>query len=272
MTRLLASKFALLVIVLYLIIALWCVYLYWQGLKDSSLNFFFNIAYSLLFFSSTYLSLKNFNKFTDHDKKWSILFLGLACSSFGVGLVIWAFYNLVLKVEIPFPSIADVFFLAYYIFALFGAIYFLKSLKVEINQLFIYDSIVVFAFCLMVIVGIFNFIIKPQSENPLSQVINTIYPIGSGVLVAVAVIGLRLNVSKMRMPLVLIALAFIFSTIGDIFFSLRTNLGIYWNGDVADLMFATDGLFYFLGLYLLINDNKAQIPEVNNPTANIIQS
>lgn len=271
MIRLLKSKFVILVLVLYLIVVLWCVYLYAQGLTDSPLNFYFNIAYSLLFFSSTYLVWKNYGKITDPDKKWSVLFFGLATSSFGVGLLIWAFYNLVLKVEIPFPTVADVFFLAYYFLALTGSIYFLRSLKVPINKLFIYDSAVVFVLSLMVIVGIFNFVIKPQSENPLSQVINTIYPIGSGILVAIAVIGLRLNSAKMRLPLIFIALAFIFSTTADVLFSLRTNLELYWNGDIVDLMFATDGLFYFLGLYLLINENKVEVPQVSNQTSEISQ-
>ncbi len=269
MAGLFKSKFVLLVIFLYLIVVFWCIYLYSQGLKDSPLNFYFNIAYALLFFSSTYLVFNNFRKITDSDKKWSVLFFGLATASFGVGLLIWAFYNLALKVSIPFPTIADVFFLAYYFLALTGSIYFLRSLRVTINKLFIYDSVVVLVLSLMVIVGIFNFIIKPQSENPLSQVINTIYPIGSGILVAIAVIGLRLNTAKMRLPLILIAIAFIFSTAADVLFSLRTNLELYWNGDISDLLFATDGLFYFLGLYSFINNNGINSEEAR---ADIVQA
>lgn len=252
------NKFVVLVFAVYLLIVFWSISLYKLGLRDSSLNYLINVGYSTLFFASTILLASGLGSVADFYKRRSILFFGLACTSFGIGLVIWASYNIILKVEIPFPSVGDIFFLADYLLAFMGAYYYLLSLKVPINKLFIFDSGVILVQWIIVISAIFNFIIKPESKNLLAQIINTVYPLGSSLLVAMAVIALRINISKTKLPLTFLILAFISSTIADILFSYRTNVGAYWNGDISDVMFATKALFYFLAISKMIENNAVE--------------
>src|SRR6185436_18544068 len=99
---------------------------------------------------------------------------------FFIGNVLWTYLEVVLRVE-PFPSIADVFYLAFYPFGLWGLLAMPGARKDRRESLTLWlDLICVFTAAAM-FVG--YFIIVPTAaasgSDFLTQVIAPAYPIGS---------------------------------------------------------------------------------------------
>jgi hypothetical protein len=112
--------------------------------------------------------------------------IGLGIFSFAAGQIVWTFYELVLHQATPFPSIADVFFLAEYPFLLVGILLLPKHglgaatrLRVGIDGFMILAAIVTFSWF---------FVLGPTvlqgGETALARVVGTAYPVWDLVLIA----------------------------------------------------------------------------------------
>jgi hypothetical protein len=86
-----------------------------SGLDDLFNKFVFN----LLIFSSAAVCLARAAMVRPLRTAWGLL--GLALASFGIGSVIWSAYYAGIHPQ-PFPTASDVFWLAYYVFAIGGLV------------------------------------------------------------------------------------------------------------------------------------------------------
>src|SRR3990167_314203 len=89
-----------------------------QALPDKSTiwNYLFNSGIGISYLTAGIAGIVLGGKLKAQPKiSKALLFMGMGVSSYGIGWIIWTFYNIFLKVEIPVPSVADIFFILLFI-------------------------------------------------------------------------------------------------------------------------------------------------------------
>lgn len=186
------------------------------------------------------------------SKIWIGFTLGMIFWFFGE--ITWAIYVLVLNVEIPYPSIADAFWLTGYVPlfvaidlyvrlfrpALFKRTYFLSAAVVSAG------SVALFAIVVPPIIA--------AEENVLALSISLAYPALDIMLFSEAILGLliftvtRLK-GKVGLAWLFINAGIIMNVIGDLLFSYTTSQNTYFNGHPLDLFFYWGYLLFALAFY-----------------------
>ena len=107
---------------LFFICVVWSVLLHSNPDKFTPWNYGFTLIYGSIFLSGAVIGIANAFRFGITSTVGKSLFsLGLGLLSWQIGLWIWVYYNVVLNVEVPYPSLADFFFVfTFYPFLIFG--------------------------------------------------------------------------------------------------------------------------------------------------------
>ncbi|HVT74800.1 MAG TPA: hypothetical protein VHD69_00020 [Candidatus Paceibacterota bacterium] len=233
-----------------ILVAFWGV-LYLQDIRETLANDVFVLLYGLMPLIGGGLALAGYRRWgglsTILGK--AILLLGFGLFLWGAGESTYSYYNIVLHVDIPYPSIADLFFAPSVFFYTLGAIYLSittgvgLSLKSRAGKLFAVGALAiisVIAYYFLIVVGKDGLFIS-DSTNVLKTVLDVAYPLGDFISLAVSVVVAGLSFRYMNglykhdIMFVLAGLAAMFAA--DSIFSYTTTLGTAYNGDVGDLAF-----------------------------------
>ena len=168
-----------------------------------------------------------------------------------LGEITYSIYALFLGIAIPYPSIADLFWLTGYPFLLVGMALFIwpfrSAIKRESLEVAIGLSVVA-----CVLVAVFLIIPVTSISSDLStNLVGFAYPIADIGLLFASVLGFQLfRGGKVARGWYLLALgAFLFS-IADILFSYATARGAYFDGDPLELLFDYGYVYFGLCLYI----------------------
>jgi hypothetical protein len=104
---------------------------------------------------------------------------------------------------------------------------------------------------------IFGYIAKPNlaADLPFIQrFINIYYPAADAISITLAVITLQIGGGRFRSGLYILSLGLLFMGVADLFYTYRNAVGVYWNGDVSDLLFTFHAYFLSIGLFEIINN------------------
>jgi len=179
----------------------------------------------------------------------AIFFLSAGVMAWGIGSVIWAYYNLVLGVEVPYPSFGDVGYLMSYPFYALGLINLGKGmgayhkLKTRLGKVALVlvpvlgMAVTYFIFISIARGGEFDY----QDSSLLKILFDIGYPLGDATVVtAIGLIyGLSYKVfgGKFKWPINLLFAGQLLLYFGDFFFSYGTTQGTYYIGNLNDLLF-----------------------------------
>lgn len=230
--------------------------LYWAVLFTSRLqtsfwNYFFSFSFSLIpliggfagmFFAKPWGLLKSaIGK--------AIFYISAGLFSWGVGSMIWSYYNFFQDVVAPYPSFADVGFILALPFWIAGIINLSKatgarfSLKNITGKLFILLSSVVLlivSYYLLVVVARGG-VIASNPQDTLKLFFDIAYPAGDILILilAVAVFGLSFKYfgGIYKISIYLLLLGFACMYIADFVFSYTTTIETFYNGNFGDLLF-----------------------------------
>jgi hypothetical protein len=171
--------------------------------------------------------------------------------AFAIAETIWSFYNLVFRTEIPYPGLPDVFYVSYYLFMVAGFFQVLKFLKVKINLINLTETAVIFSILFLITYLFLS--TNTGTINPLSIVglLNIGYPVLDSLLISLAILATRSKAGILNNDLMYFVFGFIMLAAGDTLFSYQSSLGTYWNGNLADVYFATSGILIILGVLSL---------------------
>jgi hypothetical protein len=162
--------------------------------------------------------------------------LGLALALWFTAEVIWAYYEVVVGIETPFPSLADAFWLAGYIpffYFLVGILkHFLGMSKSMLFPLLAMSSI---GFVLLgnILLSLYQSADLTSQEGIISYVIGSAYPVADMFLIVpAAVVFFQLRKGKLTFtPWAFIVIATIVFIIGDIGFAYSTSIA-----EMADMV------------------------------------
>jgi hypothetical protein len=249
---------------LFLIALVWDFSLYLLPSKTTLWNFWFNTIDGSIYLIGGVTAIAygiNFSLKSNIGKM--LLFFGIGLLGWGVGNFIWLYYNLNLKVDIPYPSWADAGYSIFYPLMVVGTFFLLKIYQSLVDKKLIIGSVIV---SLLSFIVIFGFIAKPDlsAGAPFMQkFFNIYYPAADIVSITLAFIALIIGRGKLHRSLFILSLGLLLQVVGDLSFSYRTAAGIYWNGDIADLSFASAAYFISICLVEIINSlQQAKITAV----------
>lgn len=236
------------------ICAVWSLVLHTNSDKFTPWNYGFSLIYGSIFTSGAILGIANGLKFGMKSKVGKALIaLGFGLFSWQVGLWIWVYYNIVLNLEVPFPSLADIFFLlTFYPLLIYGCFNLLQLYTPKIERHIKIESVVVVILSLVAICG---FVIPPfidPEAGIFSNFISIAFPVGDALLIAIALMALRIGGRKIHPSLLILVIGFFVQFAADIAFSYRTTQEIYWNGDIADVLYTLAGFTMSLGVLELV--------------------
>jgi len=186
-----------------------------------------------------------FKKTGDHGKAWLFL-LGTSVSWF-LAETTWTVYELVYDKN-PFPSIADVFYVAGYPLMLGFLMYYLKPVRKAITKKMAICAIMISA---SIAIPSIYMAYSPEPDVTLFEnVLATSYPILDSIIFIPAIIGIALFFrGEVNFTWSLICIGILCFAIGDIGFQYATFTNTYYTGHPADIILMWSYILFSFGVY-----------------------
>ena len=250
--------------ILFLIVSLVALTLVYQlrPLLDDSQFFWISFpAYVIipgtLIIFSIILTIKLYKQ--KHFQLKSFLFFTIGALFWFVAEQIWALYQYVYNVD-PFPSIADIFYIASYPFFLFFLLLSLQPIRKSITKkILLFSLMLSFAFLVPSLLG--TYYASDESEGGadiLSKSIGLSYPILSSFQLAPAIIGIMFMTKKeVTYSWMLLLFGFLLFAISDTVYLFSELNGSYYDGHPVDLI-------YLYAFILLIFSLHSRLKLANN--------
>ncbi|MEN9622110.1 MAG: putative sensor histidine kinase pdtaS [Candidatus Parcubacteria bacterium] len=247
--------------------------LFFTGTKDGLVASLYVFLYGLIPLVGGVLAIRGYRTWgglsTILGK--AIFFIGLGLFFWGIGETIWAYYNFFLDVEIPYPSLADVFFAPSVFFYTLGTIFLsmttgvrfgLRNMGGKIFSIVAPFFVFLITYYILIIIGHQGELFSDTSSF-IKTVLDIAYPIGDAVALSVAVVVAGLSfrylggVYKYDVISILLGLTVMFTA--DSYLSYTSTIGTAYSGDFGDLLFT---VAVFLLTFGLLGFNKIKKTEV----------
>lgn len=252
------SKFSYWILFLYFFILGWWIKIQLSGVTGTDEAYLFNWSYGLIGLSATiYGLIVAFSKWGGWE---SIIGKGLIFLSFGLfgqwfGLQIWTYYNILAKVEVPYPSLADIGYFALIPFYTLAALMFAIaagakfSLRTSGGKLY---ALLIPLIALAIVYWLFLKDIGFNGSDPIKTFLDFGYPLGEILPVSIALFTLTLSKSllggTMKSRILFLVGAFFFQFLTEYLFLYAAGVGTYVNGGWNDLLYATSYTIMALGI------------------------
>src|SRR4051812_42368720 len=167
------------------------------------------------------------------------LLIGLGMLSWAIGQLIWNYYEVVLKREVPFPSLADAGYLGQVPFVTAALIRLPSGTRSMAGRLrTLLDGLMVAAALLLVSwMLVLGKVFHAGSGSVLSQVLSLAYPLSDVVIVTIvvyAILRARQTGRRVPAPLLLVGLGLVSLSFADSGFTYQTAVGSYFSGAPID--------------------------------------
>ena len=167
-----------------------------------------------------------------------------------LGEITWSVYYFVLSVEVPYPSIADLFWVVGYFPIMVFMIGYVMPFKEAFSSRKIAGAV---GAALLAALVVFSVLVGPVlslGEEPLTQLFDLAYPALDIVLLGVSIAGMVLFLpGKLSRFWAWFNLGLIFIVIADLIFSYSTALDFYYTGHPLELFYFLGDSAILLGLY-----------------------
>ncbi len=251
----LRNKYTYWILFIYAIGLGWWVYLQYTAHASA---YYFYLYYSLISFSGGVYALRL------SFKKWGgaksvigrgLLGLGIGLLAETFGLLMYTYYNIVVKVAIPYPSLADIGYFslipaytyAAFMFAWASGIKF--SLRTARGKL---QVLIIPVLALLLAYGLFLNDTTVDASHPLKLFLDFGYPLGEIIPVSIALLTLTLSRNllggTMRSRIRYLVFAFFFQFVTEYTFLYVVAANKFVDGGISDLMYATSYAIMSLGI------------------------
>lgn len=217
--------------------------------KTTQWNYLFNIANALFYLSVGLTAFYGTKLHTFQSSVGRELFaIGIAMLSFALGLTSWAYYNLVLKISIPYPSFADIFFVLYIPFLGYGIVNLLREFGILFSRKIVLISLLIFIGTSLFVYSFGNPPDLARNIPLIAKTFNLFYLFTDSSLLTLSIMVILVTRGRIHKSFLFFILALFIMALGDFVFSYRSDTGTYWNGDIADILYAVTALCFSLGV------------------------
>lgn len=224
--------------------------MYSSGLKDLQINKFWGVGINFIpLFGGIFglLTARHWGGFKSAVGK-AISYLSLGLLSWSAGNWIWSYYNFVEEINVPYPSLSDIGYIAAIPLWMIGMFYLSKAtgvkygLKKKIGQLYLGILPIItliISYYLLVVIARGGEI--TAGGDLLKVLFDFAYPVGDVIIITIALLiyGLSLKYlgGKNKWPIFITLFGFVLMFFADFSFSYTTTLGTYYDGDIFNLLF-----------------------------------
>ena len=191
---------------------------------------------------------------------WYLIYL--SCLSYFMAEVIWAYYELILKIYAPFPGLPDIFYLLQPTFILLAILY----LMFKTENIFIGIRLFLDILITMTVTTSLSwyYLIQPifvqENVTFLFKAVSIAYPIVDlGLLFGILSLSLTLRTFSKNLQYTFLVIGLSFLTIADSVYLYLTAKGSYQSGSIIDPLWII-GLFFIAtaGIYSQCQSVKTQ--------------
>jgi len=244
---LLNNKVARAIIVIFLILLVFWFWIFFQGYKEGLINNLYGATYPIIsliggLYGIFWVSKKWGGYKSLVGKGIFFLSLGLLAEVFGQWT--WSYYVMVQKIEVPYPSIADLGYFAIiplYIYAMYN---FSKASGIKIGLKNFFGKVQAIVIPLiMVTIAYFLFFkdLVLDFSDPLRTFLDFGYPGFEIIAISIAILTYSLSRNVlggiMKPQVLFIIFALIFQYITDYTFLYRAGIEAYYNAGPVDLLY-----------------------------------
>jgi len=206
-----------------------------------------------------------------YAKSWVILCLAQLLFAFGD--LSWAYYEIIIK-SAPFPSVADIFYLAYYPVFLIGILLLSHKIESKIKRINNWlDTGIIF---ISAGLGLGVYLLTPlldsvAGETLFVQILTIAYPLGDLILLSALLILIYNHPNeKLEYPIIFIAISISIQIVTDIAFSYQSLMGTYVSGGWLDSGWILGYLTLGIAGYLQSSLRETTKRETSNLKSKII--
>ncbi|MDB5168988.1 MAG: hypothetical protein JWO41_344 [Candidatus Saccharibacteria bacterium] len=271
----LKSKLTQLLVIIYLGLVAWWVEINAHHLTTSKQNMYFGFTYALVALLGGLNGLRVSRGWGGFKsvlgRGLSFFSLGLLC--LGIGQLIFSYYNIVAQVEIPFPSAADYFYFSIIILYILGSVTLFQSSGSRYSLGTIKGRIVAFIIPALALAASWVLLLKnlqldfSSLHNGLVTFLSYSSPLGGAIYISIAILTFQLSYRTLggvlRKRILFLVAALILEYSAEYLFAYRAAKGVYFNGDVDDLIFATS----VVAMCLALNAFALQKKQTQDSTA-----
>lgn len=181
---------------------------------------------------------------------WSLIGAGVSC--WGIGEVVWVIQSSI-SGEIPYPGLADFFYVAGYPLIFIGVILlpYLRPGRFERIRLAIDATAGTLSLAVVMWVGYLNHVVSPGTD-PIESVLNLVYPFGDVLLAtALMVLAMRRSVQRLDLRILFLAAGVTLTTVADVVFSLQVVSDSYLEWGWLDALWLFSYGFFALTAWLV---------------------
>jgi hypothetical protein len=245
----------------YFGLVIWWLSIYFRQLENTTENYLYSLTYGLipLIWGISGFQISHYWGGFKSTMGKSVRFLSLGLFTWAIGNIIFAYYNLALDVEVPYPSIADYIFVLSFPFWIVGMLYLsrvtgmyfsLRELKGKIAFLIIPLIAIVSSYYLLFEVARGGEIDTTGGLEKL--VFDIAFPVGDALILTIGLMlyGLSFNYlgGRLKFPIVITLVGFAFAYITDFSYSYTTTLGTFFVANWVDLFYTTTFFLLALGI------------------------
>lgn len=251
----------------------WWVSLGTRGLVDTSENYWFGVAggaFAILGGLCGLTKARAWGAWGSYIGK-TVIFISLGLITWGIGSLVIGYYNLHFALAYPYPSIADVAYIAswpLWLIGMFnlsratGVSFRIKRPMVQLGALFIMFVSFAISYYLLFVVAREG-IVTINQGNLLRLIFDFAYPLGDVVIVtsSLFLFGLSVNYlgGRFKYPIMLIIAGFLMNYIGDVVFTYTNTVGTFYVSNWVDMLYVTT--FFVLGMGINLVDKQTLIGE-----------
>ena len=169
---------------------------------------------------------------TAHRHAWSALSLGVG--SWSAGQLVWTYYEVIDRSEVPFPSLADVGFLLFPIAATVGLAAWLggQGTLVARGRDVLDGAIIAVSLLVLSWLTVLRSVAAEDSGGWLTIALSMAYPVGDVMLGTLALLALARGHGRERAVLAVLALGLAFLAAADSAYTYLVSVGQYTSADV----------------------------------------
>lgn len=267
----LSSK-AMIVTVMGILMFLGWAYIAWSGLVGTQANYIYGVGLGIVPVVASFFGFLNGSRWGGSKSAMgrTLYFLSAGLLTWGIGTLIFAYYNIVLKVPVPYPSIADAFYIISWPLWTLGMISLSKATGARFQLGNSMGRLALFIIPIVAIIASYYLLIVVArggtvaiANDPLGTLIALAYVIGDVVILtfALLVYGLSFNYlgGYFKWPIIILLGGFVINYIADFSFALTVTNETFFVANWVDLVFTV--AFFLLGLAITTID-PSRIPVI----------
>lgn len=251
------SKFTWFIVIFYFILLLWWFKLLISGQRDGFENYLFGAAYPILALVGGIYGILISRIYGG----WSsimgrgIIYLSLALLGQVFGQLIWTYYNIIAKVEVPYPSLADLGYISVIPFNILAMWSFAKASGVKLSLQTLSGKVQAILIPLILLIVAYTLFLRDYEvdfSDPIRIFLDFAYPTGEAIYISLAILTYilcrNLLGGVMRQKILFFIFAFTVQFLTDYIFLYSVSREFYYNGGIVDLMYATSFSIYSIAL------------------------